>query len=501
MPKTGLSLSKILLSPILLALTLAACGGGGGGGGGSPVPATYSVSGTVSGLTAGTLVLQVAGKPNVTLTTNGGVPLLTGLPNGANYNVSVLTNPTGYSCTVTNGNGTIAAANVTLPIGCTVLPGVTLVLDAPANNALVPIDTAHDITVSFANTSAANLAWTVTPSANATVTAGSSTAGSAVVRFQATVPGSYTVQATSQDDTSKTVTVNLRVHHVYLSIDGYSQARTYLRADGRPLNTTFTDEFDSSATDIPTDALVAVSQGYQFRLGIKTDGTVVAWGEALDSGEQYSPVSPPAGLSNVEQIDTGGDLSIALKDDGTLAVWGKSNYVDTVLPASLVGGKFRAVTAGSGVYAAIRENGSLVVWDASTQALIANPAAAAGKTFTKLCMARWHVVALDSTGAIVVWNAVNIAEPEMDTPPATSAPVTAVFCGSEQAALVQEDGRLMIWGADLDFAVGPFDSNTVSGWPVVKAVSLNAYQATRFLTEGGAVIDTAGELVTSIDQL
>jgi len=500
MPKTGLFLSKILLSS--LALTLAACGGGGGGGGGgSPMPATYSVSGTVSGLAAGTLVLQVAGKPNVSLTANGGVPLLTGLANGANYNVSVLTSPTGYSCSVTNGSGTIAAANVTLQIGCAVLPGVTLALDAPANNALVPIDTAQDVTVSFANTSADNLTWTVTPSANATVTAGSSTTGSAVVHFQATAPGTYTVQATSEDDTSKTVTVNLRVHHVYLSIDGYSQSRTYLRADGRPVSTTFTDEFDTAATNIPTDALVAVSQGYRHWLGLKADGTVVAWGDALDQDGQNSPRSPPVGLSNVAKIDAGESLSLALKEDGTLVVWGKDNYVETALPDSLVGAKFSAAAAGDSIFAAIRENGSLLYWDAFTRRVTANPPQAAGKTFTQVCITDWHIVALDSTGSVIAWNPINTSYPEMDTPPATSAPVTAVFCGSEQAALVQEDGRLMIWGADLDFAVGPFDSNTVSGWPVVKGVSLNAYQPTRFLTEGGAVIDTAGELVTSIDQL
>ena len=35
------------------------------------------------------------------------------LANGAAYNVSVLTDPTGQDCSVANGSGTVAAANVT----------------------------------------------------------------------------------------------------------------------------------------------------------------------------------------------------------------------------------------------------------------------------------------------------------------------------------------------------------------------------------------------------
>src|ERR1700681_4187479 len=44
-----------------LALLLVACGGGGGGNAGPPPPATYTVGGTVTGLTGSGLVLQNGG--------------------------------------------------------------------------------------------------------------------------------------------------------------------------------------------------------------------------------------------------------------------------------------------------------------------------------------------------------------------------------------------------------------------------------------------------------
>jgi len=72
---------------------------------------TYSVGGTVSGL-SGTLVLQDNGDDNLSVSANGSFTFATLLANGAGYNVSVATDPTGQNCSVSNGSGTVAAANV-----------------------------------------------------------------------------------------------------------------------------------------------------------------------------------------------------------------------------------------------------------------------------------------------------------------------------------------------------------------------------------------------------
>ena len=73
---------------------------------------TYSVGGSVSGL-SGTVVLRDNGGDDLTLTANGAFTFATSLTNGAAYNVTVRTNPSGQTCSVANGTGTIAAANVT----------------------------------------------------------------------------------------------------------------------------------------------------------------------------------------------------------------------------------------------------------------------------------------------------------------------------------------------------------------------------------------------------
>ncbi len=73
---------------------------------------TYTIGGTVSGLT-GTVVLQNNSGDNESISSSGAFTFDTSLSNGASYAVTVLTQPTGQTCTVSNSSGTVASANVT----------------------------------------------------------------------------------------------------------------------------------------------------------------------------------------------------------------------------------------------------------------------------------------------------------------------------------------------------------------------------------------------------
>ena len=76
------------------------------------VAPTYTVGGTIAGLT-GTAVLENNAGNDLSTSTNGTFTFSTALAGGSAYNVTVKTNPSGQICTVTNPSGTIAAANVT----------------------------------------------------------------------------------------------------------------------------------------------------------------------------------------------------------------------------------------------------------------------------------------------------------------------------------------------------------------------------------------------------
>jgi Putative esterase len=80
--------------------------------GGNASGATFTVGGTVSGL-SGTVVLQDNGGDDLSVGANGSFTFATALAAGAAYNVTVKTNPAGQACTVASGSGTIGSADVT----------------------------------------------------------------------------------------------------------------------------------------------------------------------------------------------------------------------------------------------------------------------------------------------------------------------------------------------------------------------------------------------------
>ena len=75
----------------------------------------YTVGGTVSGLGSGKSVVLRNSNGNETLTAaaNGPFTFVTPIPSESQYGVTVVTQPAQQTCTVSNGTGTVAAANVT----------------------------------------------------------------------------------------------------------------------------------------------------------------------------------------------------------------------------------------------------------------------------------------------------------------------------------------------------------------------------------------------------
>lgn len=82
---------------------------------GTPPPASYTISGRVTGLAgSGGLVLQNNGANDLSVRANGAFQFSTTVTSGGAYNVTVLTQPSNpvEQCTITNGKGK-ANANVT----------------------------------------------------------------------------------------------------------------------------------------------------------------------------------------------------------------------------------------------------------------------------------------------------------------------------------------------------------------------------------------------------
>jgi len=163
---------------------------------------TYTIGGTVSGLSGTGLVLQDNGGNNLAITANGSFTFTTPVASGSTYNVTVLTEPSNpaQTCLLTNGYGT-ANANVTnvqvacgapgnYTIGGTVsgLSGTGLVLqNNGGNNLPISANGSFTFTTPVASGSTYNVTVLTEPSSPAqtcVLTNGSGTANANVTNVQ-----------------------------------------------------------------------------------------------------------------------------------------------------------------------------------------------------------------------------------------------------------------------------------------------------------------------------
>ena len=204
---------------LLLAMPLpmvVSCGGSAGGGSTPPPPSTYTIGGTVSGLTGTGLVLQNNGGNNLAVSASGAFTFSTSVASGTTYSVAVSTQPTGQSCTLTNGSGT-ASANVTnVQVACSNLPpttytiggtvsgltGTGLVLqDNGGNNLAVSASGSFTFSTAIASGAAYSVTVLTQPTGQScTVANGSGTASANVTNVQVACsnlpPTTYTIGGT-----------------------------------------------------------------------------------------------------------------------------------------------------------------------------------------------------------------------------------------------------------------------------------------------------------------
>ena len=186
-----------------------------GGNVGSGTSTTYSVGGTVSGL-SGTAVLEDNGADDLSLSANGSFTFNTQLAAGAAYNVTVKTSPAGQSCTVSNGSGTVGSANVTniavscagtsttYSVGGTVsgLSGTVVLEDNGADDLSVSTSGSFTFNTKLAAGAAYNVTVKTSPAGQScTVSNGSGTVASAnVTTVAVSCTGTGTGTGTASDD-------------------------------------------------------------------------------------------------------------------------------------------------------------------------------------------------------------------------------------------------------------------------------------------------------------
>lgn len=159
----------------------------------------------------------------------------------------------------------------------------------------------------------------------------------------------------------------------------------------------------------------AIAAGSEHCLALRKDGTVVTWGSSR-------PVlAVPTGLNNVVSIAASvyGPVSGAVKSDGSVVVWGDTLYygLPTVPPGL---SNVRSIAFGERTLLALKADGSLVWWYYPNFALTV-PAAAVN--VVGIASGRYSGAALKSDGTVVTWGSTSVP------PPAGLSGVVAVSAG------------------------------------------------------------------------
>ena len=223
--------------------------------------------------------------------------------------------------------------------------------------------------------------------------------------------------------------------------------------------------------------IVAISAGDLHSLALRSNGTVVAWGQ-----NDYEQSNVPSGLSNVVAIAAGASHNLALKADGTVTAWGLNDRGQCNVPSDLA--NVRAVSAGYNESLALRSDGTVAAWgygyDYPEQAKVLF-----GLTnIASVASGYRHSLALRTDGSVVVWGYIflYLGPPYILPQPAALTNVVAIAAGGDKSLVLRADGGIVEWAKD-----GTVQTNVPSSLTNVAAIATGGHHSVALTTAGTVV--------------
>jgi alpha-tubulin suppressor-like RCC1 family protein len=230
----------------------------------------------------------------------------------------------------------------------------------------------------------------------------------------------------------------------------------------------YTNECHSALVDpgaTASAAPMAVAGGYQHSLGLKADGTVIAWGNG-----SIGQTNCPANATNVIRIAAGYNHNLALRANGTVIAWGDNSHTETNTPTDLTnvvdiaGGGFHSV--------ALRADGTVASWGwyGAPTGLTNVVAIAAGGQ---------HSLALLTDGTVVGWGDTTYGQ---TNPPAGLSNVVDIAAGWQHSVALKADGTVIVWGDN-----SQTQTNTPAGLSNVVAIAASYFHSLALKADGTIV--------------
>lgn len=221
--------------------------------------------------------------------------------------------------------------------------------------------------------------------------------------------------------------------------------------------------------------LVAIAGGGSHSLGLRNDGTVVAWGS-----NSNGQTNVPAGLSNIVQIAGGGAHSLAVGDDGTAYGWG--DYSQNAIPYQL--GGVSDLAGGAYHTLALKFDGIVVGFGAYSHNLGQVTPPAGLSNVVAISAGVSHSLALKNDGTVVAWG--DDYYGQVDVPGGLSN-VVAIAAGSYHSFALQKDGTMVTWGT-WNYNTVPIPSGLNNVVEIAAGYAFNLGMAADGTVAGGAPV-------------
>ena len=212
-----------------------------------------------------------------------------------------------------------------------------------------------------------------------------------------------------------------------------------------------------------TSGVVSIYSTERAFAALKSNGSVVAWGDSPYGGAPNGATYfPPSSLSSgvVAIYSTTGAFA-ALKSDGSLQAWGGQfrggwfyNYATTAYNSTRSG--VVAVYSSPYAFVALKSNGSLVMWP---EAYMSPVYSSLTSGVVAVYSTQYNYAALKNDGRVITWGDPNYAGNTSSVASSLTSGVVAVYSSGHSAfAALKNDGSVVTWG---DLIYGG-DSSSVS---------------------------------------
>ena len=269
-----------------------------------------------------------------------------------------------------------------------------------------------------------------------------------------------------------------------------------------------------------TPEMQRIAAGAEHSLGIKSDGSLWAWGAngvgQLGDGTTVDRISPVPIVAGVTALAAGAFHSLALKTDGTLWAWGENwtgqlgdgSSLNRTSPVYVLSGVSDIAAAGDAIYGhslALKTDGSLWAWGYNADSQLGDGTTATRKTPIQVMndvaameaggfYIWFHTFAIKTDGSLWAWGYNRNGQLGDGTTTSRRNPVqvltgvAAISTGASHTLALKTDGSLWAWGYN---AYGELGDGTTTNrlLPVqvltgVAAVSTGAYHTMAVKTDG-----------------